>query len=440
MHFGIANFLPSIIYYIGIIVALLSIFYKPKIGIFFLFPLLPYQNIFERIKLFPFGKDLNDIIFICILIGWLMKKGGSSSPGQNNQKSQRKNILSVPIALFIFVSTIGVINSIINYGFGSNLDSNFFINWKNYMLFPLIWFLVTNNIKDKKNIKYLTIFLIIGLLGADYYFRNNLRWMNVWHYSDKSRDMMTGLFVYLGANHYGAFFAHYIFILIGLFLFVKSKLKKLILLLIISLTFYCIMYTFSRGAYIALLAGLLFIGLVKEKKILILLFFLFISWRSLAPVSVVERINMTKTEDGELESSAAERLVLWQKALDIFSQSPVIGNGFCTFQITVGRDTHNFYFKTLAELGILGFISLLYLFFASFRIGWKLFKESQDWFYKGLGLGFAACVISVMITNAFGDRWSYLSLGSYFWIFLGLVTSAWLNEKREISKKSLLKH
>ena len=60
--------------------------------------------------------------------------------------------------------------------------------------------------------------MVIGVLGADYYFYVNLQWMNIWHFSERTRTMMEGLFVYLGANHYGAFFAHFVFILIGIFI------------------------------------------------------------------------------------------------------------------------------------------------------------------------------------------------------------------------------
>jgi len=34
--------------------------------------------------------------------------------------------------------------------------------------------------------------------GRDYYFYNNLKWMHVFHFNEKSRNMMMGLFVYLG--------------------------------------------------------------------------------------------------------------------------------------------------------------------------------------------------------------------------------------------------
>lgn len=215
----------------------------------------------------------------------------------------------------------------------------------------------------------------------------------------------------------------------GLFLFEKAKLRKMLLLGMIFLCIYCTVYTFSRGAYAAILAGFLFIGLAKERRILIAFVIFLIFWRSFVPISVRERIDMTKTESGELEDSAAIRIGLWHAASQMFQESPLVGQGFGTFQFEykgqLWKDTHNFYLKMLAEQGIIGFMAFLFLLFSSFIMSLKLFRRSNEPFFKGIGLGFAACVVSAAVTNLFGDRWSYLSLGSYFWIFLGLVNRAY---------------
>jgi O-antigen ligase len=444
MGLNLAQYIPFAIYFISFVVAFLSLFVNPAIGVLFLFPLLPYQLIFEKIKLLPLGKDINDIIIFCILIGFISRAAGKrENHVTGNTFSKRKTGLYLPIMLLVAANVIGFLNTTLSYGLGFDLTNNYFLDLKNYMLLPLIWFLTFKNIKNKKILRLLTFLMVIGVLGADYYFYVNLQWMNIWHFSERTRTMMEGLFVYLGANHYGAFFVHFVFILIGIFLFDKSRGRKIILLMSISFTIYCLMYSFSRGAYIAFIAGILFIGFVKERRILLLLFFFFLFWRSLVPISVYERVKMTKNNEGELEESAAIRIVLWNEAMNMFRESPIIGKGFNTFQFTykdrLWKDTHNFYIKMLVELGIFGLVAFLFLLYKAFLTGWKLYKEADDRFLKGLGLGFSACVISTAITNAFGDRWSYLSLGSYFWIFLGIVTYARVNNMAEPLKPPRIK-
>jgi len=436
--FGLSGLVPFIVYYISGVIAILAAFVNPIIGIYFLFPLLPYQAIFTKMNQLPLGKDVYMIIMAAIAIGWFFHKGkGTIRSNQKRIQPAEYNSLKAAIIFHCVVITIGLIVALLNPSTPEPLPGRSYLgDWKNYMLFPFIWFLTTNVIKDRKQAYTLTLLLVLGIFGVDRYYYSNLGFMNTWHYSEKTKDAISGLFVYLGANHYGSFFAHFIFPLVGLMLFVRSKFKKIILFLIIWLTGYCLLFTYSRGAYLALILGLLFIGLVKDKKILVLVILSLIFWKSLAPISVRERIEMTQNQEtGELEESAAIRIQLWEHAKGMFNSSPIIGQGFNTFQFSGLRDAHNLYMKMLAELGILGLSSFLYLCFASFMIAWKLFRESTENLYKGLGLGFCACVLSVMASNGFGDRWSYLPLSAYYWVFLGLVTKALLLTMEE---KSLL--
>ena len=75
----------------------------------------------------------------------------------------------------------------------------------------------------------------------------------------------------------------------------------------------------------------------------------------------------------------------------------------------------------MSEQGIIGLILLLFIFLLALRSGQKLFKTAITPFHKGLGFGFLGCVVAFIITNMFGDRWSYFVLGDYFWIIWGLV-------------------
>jgi O-antigen ligase len=122
-------------------------------------------------------------------------------------------------------------------------------------------------------------------------------------------------------------------------------------------------------------------------------------------------------------------LDLWDHAVDLFKNNPIFGVGFGGFRFTVPegykfKDTHSLYMKTLSEQGIIGIMLLLLIFSLALRSGQKLFKKGLTPFHRGLGFGFLGCVVAFMITNMFGDRWSYFVLGDYFWITWGLVDRA----------------
>src|SRR5207244_4505092 len=200
--------------------------------------------------------------------------------------------------------------------------------------------------------------------------------------------------------------------LLGLYAFDKKKLSKLAILAMCAFGGYCLMYTFSRGAYIAFLVGLGFLGVVKQRKWLLVMLVGLIGWQVFLPNSVQERITMTYTEEGELESSAQTRVQLWEDAMQLFHQNPILGTGFNTYsylgRTEKYRDTHNYYLKVLVETGIVGLSVFLWLLWRMFRLGFRLFQTAEDPFLRSLGLGFAVMMVCAVAVNLFGDRWTFL--------------------------------
>ena len=234
--------------------------------------------------------------------------------------------------------------------------------------------------------------------------------------------------VRLGSNHFGAFIADYSAAIFGLALFNIERKIRWLCISTALLSTHSLFFSFSRGAYCGALFAILFFGIFKKRGILILTAIIFISYHTLLPSAVVERINMTKDETGELESSAASRLDLWNSAFGLLQKSPLYGVGFDGFRLYREEqydasltDTHNYFIKNLCEGGIFGFLLLLLILFAAFRSGWRLYKIGSTQFQKGLGFGFLGCLISLIATNMFGDRFSYVELGSFFWILWSVV-------------------
>lgn len=189
---------------------------------------------------------------------------------------------------------------------------------------------------------------------------------------------------------------------------------------------------------------LIFFGITKKRSLLILVFIILVAWNTILPPSVVERISMTKTEQGELEGSAAVRLDLWEVAINTFKENPIFGIGFGGFRFIVPdelifKDTHNIYLKVLCEQGMIGLAVLLIILYRAMSSGLRLYKMGKSPFQQGLGFGFLGCTIACIITNMFGDRWSNIITGSYFWVFWGLVDRGILKseEANESAKKDL---
>jgi O-antigen ligase len=410
---AIKNIAPLALYFLGIAIFLLSITGRVKYGLWFLIPLIPLQNIMEKIQQFPLGKDFNDILLIGMVIGWFFYKNSRRQP--LFAKSAYNKIFLFYLIFSYFTLWHG--SSFLGFPAPISPSDPRVQNWKNYMLLPLLFLITFNNSKDAKELKRLFIAMCLSIFLMNLYMLRQISWMGSWI----SRARIRGTFVWLGANEVAAFYATYTFVLIGIFLLVKDKMRKIMLTILIFQNLYCNLFLFSRGAYLATLVGFFLIALLRKRVLLIPLVLLLIYWQAILPQRVIERIQFTERE-GQLDQSAQIRVVLWKQSIGFFKESPLVGIGFNAFQhFGLQRDVHNVYLRTLAEQGIIGLGFLLTIMLLALKKGFNLYRKANDKFLKGLGLGFTACVLAVMVGNLFGDRWTHLPLGAYFWVFLGMV-------------------
>lgn len=409
----IQSLAPFSLYIAGIVIFFISITGRVKYGLWFLVPLIPLQNVMEKLQAFPLGKDFNDILLIGMIIGWAFYKNSQRHPLL--AKSTLNKILFFYLIYTYFTLWEG--SSFLGLPAPLNPGDSRVQNWKNYMILPLLFMLTLNNLKDKKEIKKLLIFMCLSMFLMNFYMLRQISWMGDWF----SRTKIHGTFVWLGANEVAAFYATYTLILFGIFILAKEKIIKILLGILILQNLYSDLFLFSRGAYLATLAGFFLIGILRKKILLIPIILILIFWQTILPQKVIERIQFTEHE-GELDQSAKSRLDLWEQSIGFFKESPLVGIGFNVFQhIGMQKDVHNVYLKVLAEQGIVGLAFLLIIMVLAFFKGLRLYINTHDRFLKGLGIGFAACVIAVMVGNLFGDRWTHLPLAAYFWVFLGMV-------------------
>ena len=404
-----------ILYFGGLITCLLSIFKKAEWGLFLMVALIPQPNIFYKLYDFPMGKKFLDLLFIAVLIGIFV-----------NKRAFTKNSNSIIIGLYLLISYISLWKSSTNFSLPAPIttQNELLIQWKSYAVMIFMYYLALNSLRDEDQHKTLIVIMAVVILFIS--IRSYRAFTIAPSFLEENR--MVGPFevVRLNSNHFAAFIVSYCSLFLGLSLVDKGKRRRLLFLATVLLGLFPLFFSYSRGAYVAAMGVLVVFGLAKKRSLLILALILLISWQTLLPSTVVDRIKMTETQEGQLEHSASVRLDLWNHAMDLFKKNPILGVGWGGFRFTVPEtfvytDTHNLYLKTLSEQGIIGLILLLFIFLLALRSGQKLFKTAITPFHKGLGFGFLGCVVAFIITNMFGDRWSYFVLGDYFWITWGLV-------------------
>lgn len=368
-----------------------------------------------------FGINIYNILLLLILVGWFFRKGGKSG----------KVFLSTPLnkPIFIFI-VISIYSFILSYFVDSqSLIVNFFYLYP-FIFFILLYFVFLNNVQRIKHIKTIILLIIIMCICVAFISYKQRTDINAQSFSWDLKTI-TGTFLE-GSNEAGAFFAQYIPLMLAFALFSKSIIKKIVLSLS---SFYCsviLMWTYSRGAWYAFLGSLLFLGIAKDKKILVLVLILLIFKSIILPPSVVDRTSIY-AEGGKLEHSAQIREELWREGVHALKMPKyaIFGMGLNQAQVYLERSAHNTYLKFAMESGLFGLGIFLWILFISFKEGWKLYKSAKDDFCKGLALGFLACLVSLSLVNFTGTRLMIGSISAYFWILMGLMsrTKIMIDEK-----------
>jgi putative inorganic carbon (HCO3(-)) transporter len=416
MHFGLEPYVGYTLYICFVAVVLLTVFWRPITGIFFLLPIIPLQTIRYRVNDFPLGASLLGVVLLAVGLG-LMRRGQPVWP-----KTQWTNLLGTYVA-FTFVS---LCLGSLYLGQSSLFPSpERFGMWREYMIMPTLLLLTVAASPTRRQMKAMILVMCLATLALDHNFWNFVSEKDFSAFSDDLRDASS--MGYAGSNGLAAFGAQATALLLALAAFERKVLLSIGYRALAVFTIICVMYSFSRGGYLAVLVGCVFIGVVRQRSLLILLLVFAWAGTSLVPKVVQQRVSMTYDEQsGSLDHSANTRLTLWEDAMQVFHTNPVIGTGFDTYAYLhrVGdyQDTHNFFLKVLFETGIVGMVIFLWLLAKAFGTGFALFRHAKDPFLASLGLGLAAWVVCSIVANCFGDRWTYVQVNGYMWVLGGLVS------------------
>jgi putative inorganic carbon (HCO3(-)) transporter len=413
---GLGHYIPIVAYLGFWVMSLASLGGRPLLGLYYMIPFLPYRTMRDHFLDYPLGANVLTILVIAVIVGALIH--GKSLP-----KSKLYMIWLVT-AVYLYLS-MWLGTALGNAPAPLWLNDINFVTWKDYILIPLVFVAAGLVIEDRKAIRMVVILTAVCLLFID---RSSLleALSRSWTNFDENKRTVGPLG--FGSNQTAAFLAQFCMFFWGFAQFLKRKKLKLFGYGIVGITLITIMYMFSRGAYLAVLCSVLILGLLKDRKLLLILGVFLLTWQTVVPVAVRQRVNMTQDSSGRLEASAQERVNLWQAAEISILHSPIVGSGYATYQLGEHvdnlADTHNWYVKVMVETGIIGLAFSLWLIQQLFATSYRLFKRATDPLYQGLGLGILLATCSCVIANCFGDRWTYLEITAPLWVLVGAAIRA----------------
>ncbi|HVG27364.1 MAG TPA: O-antigen ligase family protein [Acidobacteriaceae bacterium] len=413
---GLGHYIPLVAYVGFWVMVLMSLGGKPLIGLYYAMPFVPYRTLRDKFLDYPLGGNMLTILVIAIIVGGVLH-------GKKLPKSKLYGIWLLFAVYLYFSMWFGMAVS----GAPAPLwlsDFNF-VTWKDYMMLPLMFVAAGLVVEDRRAVRNVVIVMAISLAMID---RSTLleSLSRSWTSFDESKRDPGPLA--WGSNQLAAFLAQFGMFFWGFGRILKRRKVKLLSYGLVAATIMATMYTFSRASYLALLVSVALLAFLKDRKLLLVLPLFLLFWQAIVPTAVTERVQMTKTADGQLEASAAERVQLWQDAKESFYRSPLLGNGFSTFvlgeHVDDLKDTHNWYVKVLVETGVVGGIIALWMLIVMVRTGYRLFRTARDPLYQALGLGCLLATCSCLVANGFGDRWTYLEINGLLWVLMATAARA----------------
>ncbi|MEW5935547.1 MAG: O-antigen ligase family protein, partial [Bacillota bacterium] len=189
----------------------------------------------------------------------------------------------------------------------------------------------------------------------------------------------------------------------------------------------CLVFTFSRGAWLACFAAFLAFSLLYESRLLLALTAAVLGAPVLFP-EVVARLAYLFSPEYIASSVRAGRLARWQLALEHLKLHPLAGEGFGRFGGAVATRAipgsfyvDNFYLKTAAEGGLIALGTLLWVFALAIRAGYRAVISAATPRSRALAAAVLSGLLGVLVHNAVENIFEVPMMATLFWSLLGLL-------------------
>lgn len=391
-------------------VMLTLILYKPKIGVFVFVPL---AAILPTMVL----AGIVGLTFVSFVLHLLFGKHAEyvSTPMQPC------------IAVFLGMAAYAAITSA---DFSGSLKI-FMI----YFIFTLAYVLVVNNIRSRSDwtaLVALAVFAaaLVALYGIyqNFFMASTAQgWVDETMFSDIKKRVYSTLD---NPNVLGEYFILMMPIAFAIFVKVKGGLRKAAYGICCALMFTCLMYTWSRGAWLGVMIGIGFFVLLKDRRWLILCVAGVLLMPSVLPESIITRF----TSIGNMkDSSTAYRVAVWIGSVrmlrDYWFSGIGLGSGaflkiypqYALGGADFALHSHNFYLQWIVDMGFMGIIVYFWIIITGFKqIGSSKEKNS---IVKNVLLAMSGAMMGYLFHGMAENLWYNYRMILVFWIFFAVLTS-----------------
>lgn len=343
----------------------------------------------------------------------------------------KRTPFDVVVALLVLLSAASVIVS---------PDKGFsFYNYYHLMgRYIIVYYLVINNLTSLQQVQRLVgAVLVSALLVAFYGFYQYIHGVDIsafqWVDGEQFPDLKVRVFSTLqNPNLLAGFLVVVMSLAVGLGLHMESMQGKLLLFALVFLLGICLVLTYSRGAWLSLVAVTAVCGRLYNRKVL-WVFLLIPVVALVCHDAVIERLvsifNPTDT-------SSTLRLALWESTIAMILDNPLFGIGWGSYWMVYPEydfflnnpaarivHAHNMYLHIAAEIGIPGLLVFLGIIYCHTKKAIDILGQTRNQQVAGLMLGVIAAVVGLAV-NGFTDYIMFnIQMSMLFWLLNAVIIS-----------------
>ena len=362
----------------------------------------------------------DELLFIGIIGLWVLRMAV-------NQWQPRRSGMLLPFTLYLSIMLfLLMVNS---------PDNRVALEGMRVMVQYVLWFFVAYHLLRSRHQArglvdvFLLLAVVIAMIGIAQYIMGvemPAEWVD-----QAEQGVRTRVFSIIGSpNILGSLMVLAMSMAYAMYYGSEQWFKKMVYAGVFLVFALCLVFTFSRGAWLAIILSVLLLGLWVDKRILILMVLVALLTPTLMP-SVYHRISYMMSPEYLVSSERGGRLGRWDLAVKHWQTSPAVGVGLGQFGGAVAARNYpessfyadSWYLKVGTETGWIGLLATLLLILTGLRRARSSLNATDDYYLKIMGLGILAGLVGILAHNCVENVFEVPMMASYFWFFLGLVAA-----------------
>jgi O-antigen ligase len=187
-----------------------------------------------------------------------------------------------------------------------------------------------------------------------------------------------------------------------------------------------LLYTYSRGAYVGMLAALAFLGLRRSRALLVGVALLVIFASAVLPEEVHERASTIAVVFGAPErttQSWAARVGAWHVVLSQVLSQPLVGYGMGALPLGW---IDNELIKELYYGGVVGLVLYALVLVGLWRMGASVAHHGGEVWVRAFASGFLAGFVGSMVQSITATNLTAIRSAGLFWLTAGIVAGLYV--------------